>query len=66
MQQFTKEQQIAITGFTGVMACTSFSDFHEAVENKLGRQVWTHQFPSLMNEIKDAFRDDFIALIPRE
>jgi len=40
---FTKQQAIIITGFTGITAC-NFGDFHEDVEKRLGRPIWTHQF----------------------
>lgn len=62
-QKFTKEQAIVISGYTGYLAC-SFGDFHGAVEKKLGRPIWTHQFasPELKQEIKDAYREEFIAM----
>jgi hypothetical protein len=65
MQKLTKEQAIAITGFTGVMACKSFSDFHGDVEKRLGRPVFTHQFANkeLTEEIKEAYRADFIDMV---
>ena len=65
MQKLTKEQAIVITGFTGVMACQSFSDFHGDVEKHLGRPVFTHQFANeeLTEEIKEAYRADFIDMV---
>lgn len=64
MQQLTKEQGIILTGFTGLMCVNSFSDFHADVEKRLGRPVWTHQFPELQDEIKEAYRADFNAMLP--
>ncbi len=66
--RLTKEQAIIITGFTGVMACHSFSDFQEAVDNKLGITTYTHMFGSkeFANKIKEAYREDFLALIPED
>lgn len=62
MQKLTKEQGIILTGFTGIM-CVEFYEFHTACERKLGRPIWTHQFPSLQEEIKEAFREDFMAIL---
>ena len=63
MQKLTKEQSIIISAYTGFTAC-NFGDLHEAVEKRLGRSVWTHQFcdEDLMEEIRDAFREDFLAI----
>ena len=63
MQKLTKEQAIIISAYTGFIAC-EFSDLHKAVEKKIGRPLWTHQFGSeeLMEEIRDAFREDFLAI----
>ncbi len=59
--KLTKEQAIIIMGFTGVTT-TLFSDFREDVEKRLGRPVYTHQFPGLSDTIKEAYRKDFIAM----
>lgn len=66
MNKLTKEQAIILTAFTGVLCCTSFENFHKAVEEKLGRPVWTHQFGDeyLMKQIKEAFREDFLSILP--
>ena len=41
-----------------------FSDMHEIVEEKLGRPVFTHEFADelIIDEIKDKFKHDFIAM----
>lgn len=64
MQKLTQEQALAISGFTGILAC-KFSDFHEDVEKRLGRPVWTHEFgtKALMLEVKEAYRQDFLDMI---
>ncbi len=63
MQKLTKEQAIVVTGFTGIAMC-SFSDFHEDVEKRLGRPVWTHEFGSekLTSEIKNLYKEDFMKI----
>jgi hypothetical protein len=65
MTPFTKEQSVAITGFTGVMACKSFSDFQADVEKRLGRPVFTHEFgdKKFADELKDLYAGDFLSMI---
>lgn len=62
-QKLTKEQAIVITGFTGICAC-SFSIFHEDVEKRMGRPIFTHEFGNkgMWEEIKELYRADFLAL----
>lgn len=64
MQKLTKEQAIVITGFTGVLAC-NFGDFHEDVEKRFGRGVWTHEFADkkFAEEIKGKYRKDFLSMV---
>jgi hypothetical protein len=59
----TKEQAIIITAFTKIVCCP-FSEFHEAVEERLGRPVYTHEFgdKSMSAKIKEAFREDFLRI----
>ena len=63
MQQLTKEQAIVLTGFTGILMVQNTSDFHEDVERRLGRPVFTHEFADPHGEIKEAYRADFEKLI---
>ena len=63
MQQLTKEQAIILTGFTGIGMVQNTSDFHEDVERRLGRPVFTHEFADPHGEIKEAYRADFEKLI---
>lgn len=65
MKGLTKEQAIILTAITGIMVTKNFSDFHEAVESKLGRPIWTHEFASkeMTAEIKDAFWGDFMEMM---
>ena len=59
----TKEQAIIVTGFTGITA-VDFSLFHEDVEKRLKRPVFTHEFGSggVWEEIKEAYKEDFLKL----
>jgi hypothetical protein len=67
MTPLTKEQAIVVSAYTGVLAC-EFPDLHEAIEERLGRPVFTHELGSgpVWDEIKAAFRDDFMALAPKD
>lgn len=66
MQKLTKEQAIVVTGYTGFMIVNSFSDFHEDLERRMGRPVWTHEIPSLTARIQELYREDFLALLPED
>jgi hypothetical protein len=54
--------------------CMSFSVFHEAVENSLGRPVWTHEFglnrQGLIDELNGSKKapsfEQICALLPAE
>ena len=61
--KLTKEQAIIVSAYTGVTTM-NFGFVHEAVEKKLGHPVWTHEFADkeFMQEVKDAFREDFLAI----
>jgi hypothetical protein len=58
----TLEQMLIISGFTTTLCC-KFDDFHADVEKRLGRPVFTHEFPSLASTIREAYREDFMKLI---
>jgi hypothetical protein len=63
MQKLTPKQAVIVPAYTGFLI-GNFGDVHEAIEKKLGRPVYTHEFPSLREEIKKAFKADFVALSP--
>ena len=63
IQKLTKEQAVILSGFTGIMH-GSFGDLHGDVEKRLGRPVFTHEFASL--NLKDLYRDDFLAMQPED
>jgi hypothetical protein len=57
---------VIISAYTGYL-CVEFSKMHAAVEKKLGRPIWTHEFPIIMDsEIRPAFKDDFVAMAPND
>jgi hypothetical protein len=58
-------QAVAISAFTGVLCC-EFSDFHRAIEERLGRPIFTHELgdKAVSEEIKEGFRKDFISMVP--
>jgi hypothetical protein len=60
-----KRWPIVVTGFTGVLACKSFSDFHADVEEKLGCPVFTHELgnPEVVAKIKEVYRAEFLELV---
>jgi len=66
IDKLTHEQALVLTGFTGVLCIPNFADFHADVEKRLGHSVWTHQFasPEMKERVKDAYRDDFMAMLP--
>lgn len=57
--KISQAQGIILTGFTGIMMC-EFSAFHEDVEKRLGRPVFTHELPSLL--LKELYREDFMLI----
>ncbi|MNG11674.1 hypothetical protein D3C84_952270 [compost metagenome] len=62
----TLEQAIVISAYTGFLVAPNFGLVHEAIEKKLGRPVWTHEIPATHDEIREAFKDDFLSLVPQE
>lgn len=67
MNKLTEQQAIIIMGFTGI-STINFGKFHEDVEKRLGRPVWTHEFANkeVTQEVKEAYREDFLAICPFE
>lgn len=65
MKTLTKKQGIILTGFTGIVMC-KVSDFHQDVEKRLGRPIFTHEFADkeLWETIKEIYRKDFENLCP--
>lgn len=64
MQKLTAEQSAIIGAFTGI-CCGPFSEVHKYAERKLDRSIWTHQFPEIADELKEASRSDFLDICYR-
>lgn len=64
MNKLTKEQALAIMGFTGI-STTNFGTFHEDVEKRMGHPAWTHQFGNeeFAGKVKELYREDFLAML---
>lgn len=65
MAKLTKKQAVIVSAYTGYLCC-KFSDMHQAIEDKLGRPVFTHELASEETklEIREAFKDEFMDLAP--
>ena len=63
----TEHEKIIVSAYTGYLLC-DFEKVHKYIEEKLGRQVWTHELANddVINEIMDATRGDFISLSERK
>lgn len=63
MIKLTKEQALVVMGYTG-FTTLPFSDFHEDVEKRLGRPVFTHEFAdsAFADKVKELYRKDFIEM----
>jgi hypothetical protein len=57
----TKDQAAILSAYTGFL-CGNFSDLHRYAEKVLGRPIWTHQFPSISEELHLASKADFLAI----
>lgn len=66
----TDREKAIVSAFTGIamLAGGKFSIFHEYIEEKLGRPVWTHELADkdVWAKIKEASMEDFIALCKEE
>jgi len=63
MKKLDKEQAAVISAYTGYLL-GDFSEMHGYAEKKLGRPIWTHQFPSIREELREAAKEDFISMNP--
>ena len=60
----TDRERAIIMAYTGiVMLCGDKLDiFYEYVSEKLGRPIWTHEFISQADTIKELSKEDFFGL----
>jgi hypothetical protein len=65
MEKVTMEQAVIISAYTGILLCPVW-EMQKAVEKKLGRGILQVELltEKLQEEIKEKFREDFIALAP--
>jgi hypothetical protein len=63
----TKHEKIIVSAYTGILMC-DFHDVHQYIEEKLGRPVQTYELTqqSVTDELRDACREDFIALCAKQ
>ncbi len=61
MNKLDLKQALVVMGYTGY-STVGFGLFHEDVEKRLGESIFTHQFPALKDRIKEAYKEDFIAM----
>lgn len=65
MNKLTVEQAVVLSGFTGLLH-GSLNKFHEDLEKRMGRPVFSHELGSkeFTAKVKELYRDDFIAMQP--
>lgn len=65
--ELTTRQAIIISAFTGTLCC-NFGVYHKAVEEKMQRPVFTHEFGDreFAAEVKEVFREEFMSIIHKE
>lgn len=57
----TKREAAVISAYTGYLI-GRFGDMAEYVEEKLGRPVFTNEYPRLADQIREAAKPDFLAI----
>ena len=57
----TKREAAIISAYTGYLI-GEFSDFQAYAEEILGRPVFTHEFPSIADELKEKSKKDFMSI----
>ena len=65
MQKLTMEQAVVVSIYTGYLVCP-FEKVHAAIEERLGRPVWTHEMANskLMDDVRKMFMDEFVSMAP--
>ena len=64
MRELTDREKAIVMAYTGVamLKGEKFNIFHQYIEEKLGRPVYTHELPYLEDNIMAAAHDDFMKL----
>ena len=62
----TNRELVVASAYTGILMC-EFEDLHKYIEEKLGRQVFTHELSeqSVWDEIYKKCKDDFDMFVQR-
>lgn len=57
----TKREAAIVSAYTGYLI-GEFSDFHAYAEEIMGRPLFTHEFPSIADELKEKSKKDFMSI----
>lgn len=57
----TKREAAIVSAYTGYLI-GEFSDFHAYAEEIMGRPLFTHEFLSIAEELKEKSKKDFISI----
>lgn len=57
----TKREAAIVSAYTGYLI-GEFSDFHAYAEEVMGRPVFTHELPSIAEELKEKSKKDFMSI----
>jgi len=57
----TKREAAIVSAYTGYLI-GEFSDFHAYAEEVMGRSIFTHEFPSIAEELKEKSKKDFMSI----
>lgn len=59
----TYQECVIVSAYTGYLMC-DFDDMHKYIEEKMGRQVWTHELADkgFLRKLRETMKPDFLAL----
>lgn len=57
----TKREAAIVSAYTGYLI-GEFSDFQAYAKEVMGRPIFTHEFPSIADELKEASKEDFMSI----
>ena len=58
----TKQEAIICSAYTGVLFDIDIADMFNYIESKMCRPIMTHEYPTLIEEIKEATKADFLSI----